>query len=118
MNLTLTNHEPYEIEMQNSFYGELKKKGYSALIDTNDKDYSSYHAKRPVIVFDLTKVGLQAATELDNDRVNKLYKKYSKERIKDDAIYQVKTGLITYGKMLISDAKTYNSRRMNIYLLQ
>jgi hypothetical protein len=102
--------------MQDKFYGELKKKGYSALIDVNDKDYSSYHAKRPVIVFDTSKVKLQAVTELDNNKIDKLYSKYMKERVRDDAIFQIRTGLATYGKMLVTDAKAYNARKMNKYL--
>lgn len=47
--LSLTNHNPQEVATQNQFYSELKKKGYNALLDYNDKEYSSYHAKRPVI---------------------------------------------------------------------
>lgn len=34
------------------FYEELKKKGYSALIDTNDQKGVGYSATRPVIIFD------------------------------------------------------------------
>lgn len=49
LNLLLTNHNPQEVAVQNRFYSELKKKGYNALLDYNDKEYSSYHAKRPVI---------------------------------------------------------------------
>ena len=39
LNLSLTNHNPQEIAAQNKFYAELKKKGYNALLDYNDKDY-------------------------------------------------------------------------------
>lgn len=49
LNLSLTNHNPQEVATQNRFYSELKKKGYNALLDYNDKEYSSYHAKRPFI---------------------------------------------------------------------
>lgn len=50
LNLSLTNHNSQEIAAQDRFYSELKKKGYNALLDYNDKEYSSYHAKRPMIV--------------------------------------------------------------------
>lgn len=63
LNLSLTNHNSYEIAAQNRFYDELKKKGYNALLDYNDKDYSSYHAKRPMIVFDTDSVKLRSVTE-------------------------------------------------------
>lgn len=118
LNLTLTNHNPQEIAMQDRFYGEMKKKGYSALIDINDKDYSSYHAKRPMIVFDLDKVKLNAITELDDATINNLYKKHNRERIIKDAMYQVRTGLMTFGKMTIESAKDYNNSRVNDYLGQ
>ena len=49
LNLSLTNRNPQEVATQNRFYSELKKKGYNASLDYNDKEYSSYHAKRPVI---------------------------------------------------------------------
>ena len=72
-NLSLVNHNPQEIAAQNRFYSELKKKGYNALLDYNDKDYSSYHAKRPMIVFDTDSVRLQSVTEANPKVVDKLY---------------------------------------------
>lgn len=77
LNLSLTNHNPQEIAAQNRFYGELKKKGYNALLDYNDKEYSSYHAKRPMIVFDTDSVRLQSVSQTNPKVVNKLYKKYN-----------------------------------------
>lgn len=41
LNLSLTNHNAQEIAAQDRFYSELKKKGYNALLDYNDKEYSS-----------------------------------------------------------------------------
>ena len=81
LNLTLTNHNPEEIAMQKDFYSEMKKKGYGALVDTNDQEYSSYHAKRPMIVFDTDSIQTDKIHTLDQKRVNKLYNKYNTERM-------------------------------------
>lgn len=80
-NLSLTNHNKEEVQAQNRFYSELKKKGYNALLDYNDKDYSSYHAKRPMIIFDTDSVKLRSVTETDPKIVDKMYTKYNTERI-------------------------------------
>lgn len=89
LNLSLTNHNNNaEIRCQSAFYGALKKNGYSALVDINDKEYSSYHAKRPVIVFDTSKVALQAATTLSDKKVSKLYRKHMTERVIKETLRQ------------------------------
>lgn len=79
LNLSLTNHNSQEIAAQDRFYSELKKKGYNALLDYNDKEYSSYHAKRPMIVFDTDSVKLQSVTETNPKVVDRLYRRYNAE---------------------------------------
>lgn len=107
LNLSLVNHNPREIAAQDRFYGELKKKGYSALLDYNDKEFSSYHAKRPVIVFDLDTVKLQSVTETNPQIVNSLYRKYNAERIVKE-IPANTVGLVSKmsGKK-VSDCRSY-----------
>lgn len=114
--LSLTNHNQYEIDAQNAFYSELKKKGYSALLDYNDKDFSSYHAKRPVIVFDTDKVKLQSVTKADPEKINKLYAKYNTERVAKEAINQT-LGLVgSLGKTTVSEASNYVNSKVDDYL--
>lgn len=116
LNLSLTNHNPQEIAAQDRFYGELKKKGYNALLDYNDREYSSYHAKRPMIVFDVDSVRLSSVTEADPKIVNQLYKKYNAERIRKEALSST-IGLISrYGTTKVSEASSYVRRRTNDYL--
>lgn len=116
LNLSLTNHNPQEIAAQDRFYGELKKKGYNALLDYNDRGYSSYHAKRPMIVFDVDSVRLSSVTEADPKIVNKLYKKYNAERIRKEALAS-SIGLVgRYGTTKISEASSYVRRKTNDYL--
>lgn len=116
LNLSLTNHNSYEIAAHNRFYGELKKKGYNALLDYNDREYSSYHAKRPMIVFDVDSVRLSSVSEADPRVVNKLYQKYNAERIRKEAIAST-VGLISrYGSTKVSDAHSYVVGKTNDYL--
>lgn len=35
----------------NMFFNELKKQGYDAILDANDRKYSGYNAKSPIILF-------------------------------------------------------------------
>ena len=116
LNLSLVNHNPQEIAAQNRFYGELKKKGYNALLDYNDKEFSSYHAKRPMIVFDVDSVRLQSITEANPKVVDKLYVKYNTERILKEIPAET-IGLVSkYGAKSLSEAYSYVDGKMNDYL--
>lgn len=116
LNLSLVNHNSYEIAAQDRFYSELKKKGYNALLDYNDKEYSSYHAKRPMIVFDVDSVKLQSVTEANPKVVDKLYRRYNAERIVKE-IPANTIGLITKaGNKTISDCRSYVDDKYNSYL--
>lgn len=116
LNLSLTNHNAQEIAAQDRFYGELKKKGYNALLDYNDKEYSSYHAKRPMIVFDTDSVKLQAISETNPKVVDKMYKKYNTERVAKEAVAST-LGLVSkYGTTKLSEAGSYVERKTKDYL--
>ena len=116
LNLSLTNHNAQEIAAQNRFYGELKKKGYNALLDYNDREYSSYHAKRPMIVFDVDSVRLTSVSEANPKVVETLYKKYNSERIRREAVENT-IGLISrYGSTKVSEAASYVVKKSNEYL--
>ena len=115
-NLSLVNHNAQEIAAQNRFYSELKKKGYNALLDYNDKEYSSYHAKRPMIVFDVDSVKLKSVTEANPKVVDRLYAKYNTERIIKEIPAET-IGLVSkYGAKTISEAHSYVDSKMNDYL--
>lgn len=115
-NLSLVNHNPQEIAAQNRFYSELKKKGYNALLDYNDKEYSSYHAKRPMIVFDVDSVRLQSIADVNPKVVNKLYRRYNAERILKD-IPASSVGLVAKaGSMKLSECQSYIDEKLKDYL--
>ena len=116
LNLSLTNHNPQEVAAQNRFYSELKKKGYNALLDYNDKEFSSYHAKRPMIVFDIDSVKLDSVSETNPKIVNKMYTKYNRERIMKEITANT-FGLITkFGRKTVSECDSYIKRKMDDYL--
>lgn len=116
LNLSLTNHNPQEVATQNVFYKELKKKGYNALLDYNDKEYSSYHAKRPMIVFDLDNIKLQSVTEANPKIVNQLYKKYNRERIRKEIGSNTIGYATRFGKKSMSECNSYVKRKFDRYL--
>lgn len=116
LNLSLVNHNPQEIAAQNRFYSELKKKGYNALLDYNDKSYSSYHAKRPMIVFDVDSVRLQSVAEANPKVVDKLYRKYNTERILKE-IPANTVGLVAKaGNKTLSECQSYIDDKLKDYL--
>ena len=116
LNLSLVNHNPQEIAAQNRFYSELKKKGYNALLDYNDKEYSSYHAKRPMIVFDVDSVKLQSVTEANPKVVDRLYMRYNTERILKDVPSNVFGVIGKLGTKTMSECQSYVDDRLEKYL--
>jgi hypothetical protein len=115
-NLSLVNHNAQEIAAQDRFYGELKKKGYNALLDYNDKEYSSYHAKRPMIVFDVGSVKLQSVTQTNPKVVDKLYRRYNAERVSKEVIANT-LGLVSkLGTKTVSECNSYVNEKMDNYL--
>lgn len=116
LNLSLTNHNAQEIAAQDRFYKELKKKGYNALLDYNDKEYSSYHAKRPMIVFDTDSVRLSSVTETSPKIVDKLYTKYNAERLAKETVAET-VGLVSkFASTKVSDCRNYVDEKTNDYL--
>lgn len=116
LNLSLTNHNPQEIAAQDRFYSELKKKGYDALLDYNDREYSSYHAKRPMIVFNTDSVQLKSVTETNPKVVDKLYKKYNAERLRKEITANTIGYVAKLGSKSVSECQSYVKRKVDRYL--
>lgn len=112
LNLSLTNHNQQEVAAQAKFYSELKKKGYNALLDYNDKDYSSYHAKRPMIVFDTDSVKLQSVAEANPKVVEKMYAKYNAERIMKEVGANTIGYVGKFGKKTVSECESYVKQKL------
>lgn len=116
LNLSLVNHNPQEVAAQDRFYSELKKKGYNALLDYNDKEYSSYHAKRPMIIFDLDSVKLQSVAEANPKVVDKMYKRYNAERMIKEIPANTFGIVNKYSSKTFSECSSYINIRLNDYL--
>lgn len=116
LNLSLTNHNAQEVAAQDRFYGELKKKGYNALLDYNDREYSSYHAKRPMIVFDTDSVKLRSVAETNPKVVDKMYKRYNSERLAKESMANTVGLLSKMGGKTISECSSYVDQKMQRYL--
>lgn len=89
LNLSLTFHEDYENRVQDKFYGALKKQGYDTILDLNDKKYSSYHAKSPMIIFNTDSVSVESVTKLDNRQIKKLHDTNVKKIAVQEAVHQI-----------------------------
>lgn len=116
LNLSLTNHNAQEVAAQDRFYSELKKKGYNALLDYNDKEFSSYHAKRPMIVFDTDAVKLDSVAETNPKIVNKMYSRYNRDRILKEIPANTLGYLSKFSSKTVSECDSYMKRKMNDYL--
>lgn len=51
-NILLADHDNASVKNSNKFYDTLRKQGVNAVVDMNDKKYSGYRTKMPIIVFD------------------------------------------------------------------
>lgn len=116
LNLSLTYHNPQQVAAQDRFYSELKKKGYNAVLDYNDKEYSSYHAKRPMIVFDTDPIKLQSIAETNPKVVDRLYTKYNTERIAKEVISNGVGLVAKMGTKTVSECNSYVNSKMEDYL--
>lgn len=62
-----------------AFYRELKKRGYNAIDDVNDRKYSGYNSKNPIIFFGAKdKVKVKNTDTLSKDSLNRDYDKAQK----------------------------------------
>jgi rRNA maturation endonuclease Nob1 len=101
LNLSLTNHNDY---------------GYGALVDINDKEYSSYHAHRPMIIFDTDSVKLQSSAQMKPKTIERLNAVYNTERILKDIPANVMGVPKKYGETTINIARRTVESAYNEYL--
>ena len=70
-NAMLADHTDGQQKITSKFYGMLKESGYGALRDVNDKEFSGFGSKNPLIIFDTSKVNVAGVTRLGEDYINK-----------------------------------------------
>lgn len=74
-NTTLILHTKEQQPINDKFYSAMKKAGYGAIRDVNDKENSGYFAKNPLIVFDTDKINVEGFTKLGNDHIDSMFAK-------------------------------------------
>lgn len=77
LNLTLVDHKlPTSPKVNSTFYDKLKKMGYDAIEDLNDKKFSGYKSSKPMIAFNgAAKTAVSKVREVDIDEINTAVKK-------------------------------------------
>ena len=73
------------------FYDRLKSAGYGAIIDMNDKKYSGYKSKNPVIIFDTDSIVQQSIKEIERIDVNKAFAR--QDLIRNGSSYLTTAGI-------------------------
>lgn len=110
LNISLVNHAAHNNAVADAFYETLKRNGYSALVDVNDKKYSSYHAKEPLIIFDTDAVTLQAVSNLKPRDIKALNTAFNIERgIREIANLSLLTSSV-------ENAYTFVNKKVNDFL--
>ena len=74
-NTTLVLHTKEQQPINDKFYSAMKKAGYGAIRDVNDKEISGYFAKNPLIVFDTDKIDVEGFTKLGSDHIDSIFAK-------------------------------------------
>lgn len=70
-NAMLIDHSDEQQKVTNKFYSMLKDAGYGAVRDVDDKEFSGYGSKNPLIIFDTSKVNVDNITKLGDEYINK-----------------------------------------------
>lgn len=77
LNLSLVDHSLSTSSKVNSgFYDKLKKMGYDAIVDVNDKKYSGFRSAKPMIAFNgASKTAVDRVREVGREEMRKAYSK-------------------------------------------
>lgn len=74
-NTMLVCHTKEQQPINDKFYSAMKKAGYGAIRDVNDKENSGYFARNPLIVFDTDKIDVEGFTKLGSDHIDSMFAK-------------------------------------------
>lgn len=74
-NTMLVYHTKEQQPINDKFYSAMKKAGYGAIRDVNDKENSGYFARNPLIVFDTDKIDVEVFTKLGSDHIDSMFAK-------------------------------------------
>ena len=115
----LSNHDSNANAIAKKFYDKLKEQGYDAIVDMNDKKYSGYRAKAPVIIFNSkNKLSVEKVAKMTDEQIASNAKKaYSDLRREIKTKMYIKEGakqasIITTGSLGVM---SINNLRVNDY---
>jgi len=80
-----------------AFYQTMRNKGYDAIMDFNDKKYSGFMTKTPVIVLNSGKVSVDKVTKLGQDTINK----HAQSAMLDVSLKAIAPQAALYGGMAV-----------------
>ena len=69
MNMSMPNADR-DGEFRKSFTNALKKRGYGGIVDVNDRSFSGYNSKRPMILFDSNQFKVTGNRKVDKAEQN------------------------------------------------
>lgn len=116
INLLLVDNSKNANSVKTTLYKELKKKGYGAISDVNDKYYSGYLSKNPVILFDTGKLAVDNVRQIPYYEINKDNIKANKKIVNDTLLSMYGGALAVSGSAIVakkSVSKQYNSNINN-----
>lgn len=99
-NMGLVDHSTGGQAASKKFYDKLKQMGYDAIVDVNDRKYSGYGAKAPVIVFNNAgKISIAEAKKMTGQQIRSNAKKARADLARKGAIKEgtAIVGAITAG---------------------
>lgn len=110
MNFLRVGHDAQNQEISNKFYSALKKSGYDAIQDLNDKYWSGYKSVQPIIVFNGTNLDVESNAKVGRSEAQKALNKaygmvFGGELAKDSAYYGAAIAAAMSGNTILRTKK-------------
>lgn len=106
MNISLvdTKYNSSSKKFNQKYYSELKKRGYDAIVDVNDKHFSGYNTKNPIIVFNGDKLKRESAEKLGRLQIDhyrhEAEKRIITNEIRKETAKQIATNTAPYAAVI------------------
>lgn len=117
-NVLMVSHDNSQQPLNDSFYNKLKESGYGAIRDINDKFYSGYYAKDPLIIFGTANIkpsSTKPMEKLGRDYINETFKReVSKVYLHSIGKSTLKNGSLIAG--IVGGTKLLDKNRENKFI--
>lgn len=105
--LLTSKYEPFQKDAAEKFYTKLKEAGYNAIVDMNDKKYSGYKTRNPLIIFDMDNVVQNQIREIGVQELNNAF--VQQDLIRNSNQYLATIGIASGAYTLSKKAKNKNT---------